>query len=178
MAKNYDPQGRIVINLDPGLAFGTGTHETTSLCLGVLEKVVTENSTVLDVGCGSGILAIASLLLGAKKAVGVDIDGLAVKTAKENAELNNVSDRFTAIEGNFTEKVTGKYDIVVANIVADAIMFLSEGVKEFMKENSIYIMSGIIDTRADEVIESVSKNFEITDKLFLNGWYCLTAKIK
>lgn len=176
--ENYDPQGRIVINLDPGLAFGTGTHETTSLCLGVLEKVVTENSTVLDVGCGSGILAIASLLLGAKKAVGVDIDGLAVKTAKENAELNNVSDRFTAIEGNFTEKVTGKYDIVVANIVADAIMFLSEGVKEFMKEDSIYIMSGIIDTRVDEVIESVSKNFEITDKLFLNGWYCLTAKIK
>lgn len=176
--ENYDPQGRIVINLDPGLAFGTGTHETTSLCLGVLEKVVTENSTVLDVGCGSGILAIASLLLGAKEAVGVDIDGLAVKTAKENAELNNVSDRFTAIEGNFTEKVTGKYDIVVANIVADAIMFLSEGVKEFMKEDSIYIMSGIIDTRVDEVIESVSKNFEITDKLFLNGWYCLTAKIK
>lgn len=176
--ENYDPQGRIVINLDPGLAFGTGTHETTSLCLGVLEKVVTENSTVLDVGCGSGILAIASLLLGAKEAVGVDIDGLAVKTARENAELNNVSDRFTAIEGNFTEKVTGKYDIVVANIVADAIMFLSEGVKEFMKEDSIYIMSGIIDTRVDEVIESVSKNFEITDKLFLNGWYCLTAKIK
>ena len=106
------------------------------------------------------------------------IDGLAVKTARENAELNNVSDRFTAIEGNFTEKVTGKYDIVVANIVADAIMFLSEGVKEFMKEDSIYIMSGIIDTRVDEVIESVSKNFEIKDKLFLNGWYCLTAKIK
>ena len=92
--------------------------------------------------------------------------------------LSKKSDRFTAIEGNFTEKVTGKYDIVVANIVADAIMFLSEGVKEFMKEDSIYIMSGIIDTRVDEVIESVSKNFEITDKLFLNGWYCLTAKIK
>lgn len=176
--ENYDPKGRVVINLDPGLAFGTGTHETTSLCLNVLEKIVTENTTVLDVGCGSGILAIASLLLGAKSAVGVDIDELAVKTAAENAELNNVTERFTAIHGNFTEKVEGKFDIVVANIVADAIMFLSEGVMDFMKDDSIYIMSGIIDTRVDEVIESVSKNFEITDKLFKNGWYCLTAKLK
>lgn len=176
--KNYDPDGRIVINLDPGLAFGTGTHETTRLCLEVLEKIVKEDTTVLDVGCGSGILGIASLLLGAKTAVGVDIDPMAVKTAKENAVLNNVEDKFTAIEGNFTEKVSGKFDIVVANIVADAIIFLSQGVKSFMKEDSVYIMSGIIDTRVDEVIEEVSKNFEITQKLFLNGWYCLTAKIK
>ena len=176
--KNYDPEGRIVINLDPGLAFGTGTHETTRLCLEVLEKIVKEDTTVLDVGCGSGILGIASLLLGGKSAVGVDIDPMAVKTAKENAVLNNVEDRFTAIEGNFTEKVSGKFDIVVANIVADASIFLSQGVKTFMKEDSVYIMSGIIDTRVDEVIEEVSKNFEITGKLFLNGWYCLTAKIK
>lgn len=176
--KNYDPEGRIVINLDPGLAFGTGTHETTRLCLEVLEKIVKEDTTVLDVGCGSGILGIASLLLGAKTAVGVDIDPMAVKTAKENAVLNNVEDKFTAIEGNFTEKVSGKFDIVVANIVADAIIFLSQGVKSFMKEDSVYIMSGIIDTRVDEVIKEVSKNFEITQKLFLNGWYCLTAKIK
>lgn len=176
--KNFDPEGRIVINLDPGLAFGTGTHETTRLCLEVLEKIVKEDTTVLDVGCGSGILGIASLLLGAKSAVGVDIDPMAVKTAKENAVLNNVEDKFTAIEGNFTEKVSGKFDIVVANIVADAIIFLSKGVKTFMKKDSTYIMSGIIDTRVDEVIEEVSKNFEITDKLFLNGWYCLTAKIK
>lgn len=176
--KNYDPKGRIVINLDPGLAFGTGTHETTRLCLEVLEKIVKEDTTVLDVGCGSGILGIASLLLGGKSAVGVDIDPMAVKTAKENAVLNNVEDKFTAIEGNFTEKVSGKFDIVVANIVADAIIFLSQGVKAFMKEDSVYIMSGIIDTRVDEVIEEVSKNFEITDKLFLNGWYCLTAKVK
>ena len=110
--------------------------------------------------------------------MGVDIDPMAVKTAKENAVLNNVEDKFTAIEGNFTEKVSGKFDIVVANIVADAIIFLSQGVKTFMKEDSVYIMSGIIDTRVGEVIEEVSKNFEITQKLFLNGWYCLTAKVK
>ena len=176
--KNYDPEGRIVINLDPGLAFGTGTHETTRLCLEVLEKIVKEDTTVLDVGCGSGILGIASLLLGGKSAVGVDIDPMAVKTARENAVLNNVEDKFTAIEGNFTEKVSGKFDIVVANIVADAIIFLSQGVKTFMKKDSTYIMSGIIDTRVGEVIEEVSENFEITQKLFLNGWYCLTAKVK
>ena len=176
--KNFDPKDRIVINLDPGLAFGTGTHETTRLCLEVLEKIVKEDTTVLDVGCGSGILGFASMLLGGKSAVGVDIDPMAVKTAKENAVLNNVEDKFTAIEGNFTEKVSGKFDIVVANIVADAIIFLSQGVKTFMKEDSVYIMSGIIDTRVDEVIEEVSKNFEITQKLFLNGWYCLTAKVK
>ncbi|MBQ9674114.1 MAG: 50S ribosomal protein L11 methyltransferase [Ruminococcus sp.] len=176
--ENYDPQGRTVINLDPGLAFGTGTHETTSLCLSVLEKIVSEGKTVLDVGCGSGILAIASLLLGAESAVGVDIDELAVKTSKENAKLNNVSERFTAIHGSFTEKVEGKFDIVVANIVADAIIFLSDSVKQFMKDDSVYIMSGIIDTRVDEVTEAVSKNFEITDKIFLNGWYCLKAKLK
>lgn len=123
-------------------------------------------------------MAIASLLLGAESAVGVDIDPLAVKTARENAVLNNVAEKFTAIEGSFTEKVEGKFDIVVANIVADAIIFLSEGVKKFMKQDSTYIMSGIIDTRVDEVIEEVSKNFQITDKLFLNGWYCLVAKIK
>lgn len=174
----YEAGDRIVINLDPGLAFGTGTHETTSLCLSVLEKVVTQDKTILDVGCGSGILAIAALLLGAKTGVGVDIDELAVKTARENAELNNVSDKFTAIQGNFTEKVEGKFDIVVANIVADAIMFLSKGVTDFMKKDSVYIMSGIIDTRVDEVVESVSENFEITDKLFLNGWYCLVARLK
>lgn len=174
----YEAGDRIVINLDPGLAFGTGTHETTSLCLSVLEKVVTQDKTILDVGCGSGILAIAALLLGAKMGVGVDIDELAVKTARENAELNNVSDKFTAIQGNFTEKVEGKFDIVVANIVADAIMFLSKGVTDFMKKDSVYIMSGIIDTRVDEVVESVSENFEITDKLFLNGWYCLVARLK
>ena len=110
--------------------------------------------------------------------MGVDIDPMAVKTARENAVLNNVEDKFTAIEGNFTEKVSGKFDIVVANIVADAIIFLSQGVKTFMKKDSTYIMSGIIDTRVGEVIEEVSKNFEITQKLFLNGWYCLTAKVK
>lgn len=175
---DYDPNGRVVLNIDPGLAFGTGNHETTRLCLEAVERYLKEGDTVLDVGCGSGILAIASLLLGAGSAVGVDIDETAVKTAKENAEINNVADRFTAITGDLTEKVTGKYNLIVANIVADAIMFLSKGVKEFMTPDTVYIMSGIIDTRADEVINAISPDFEIIEKYEDKGWVCLVAKAK
>ena len=175
---DYDPNGRVVLNIDPGLAFGTGNHETTRLCLEAVERYLKEGDTVLDVGCGSGILAIASLLLGAGTAVGVDIDETAVKTAKENAEINNVADRFTAITGDLTEKVTGKYNLIVANIVADAIMFLSKGVKEFMTPDTVYIMSGIIDTRADEVINAISPDFEIIEKYEDKGWVCLVAKAK
>ena len=176
--ENYNSDDRIVLNLDPGLAFGTGGHETTKLCLEMCEKYMKPDDSVLDVGCGGGILGIAALLLGAKKAVGVDIDEVAACTAGENAELNGVGDRFTAICGSFTDKVEGKYDIVLANIVADAIMFLSKGVKDFMKDDAVYIMSGIIDTRGEEVKASVSKYFDIIEEHRDGGWVCLAAKIK
>lgn len=174
---DFDAEGRVVLNIDPGLAFGTGSHETTRLCLETIEKYVKSGDTVLDVGCGSGILAIASLLLGAESAVGVDIDEVAVRTAAENAELNGVADKFTAIAGNLTDKVEGKYNLVVANIVADAIISLSKGVKQFMNEDSVYIMSGIIDTRGDEVEQAVSKDFNVIARHEDNGWVCLVAKL-
>ena len=174
----YDPKDRVVLNLDPGLAFGTGTHETTRLCLQAVEKYTTENTTMLDVGCGSGILAVAGLLLGAEKAVGVDIDEMAVKTARENAVLNKVDDKFTVLSGNLTDKVEGKYNIVVANIVADAIIMLSKDIKNFMYDDSYYIMSGIIDTRVDDVLNAIKDTFEVTEKLLENGWCCLVAKLK
>lgn len=176
--ENYDTQGRTALNIDPGLAFGTGGHETTRLCLEMCEKYMKQGDTVLDVGCGSGILGIAALLTGADSAVGVDIDDVAVRTAKENAALNKVDDRFTAICGSFTDKVQGKYDIVLANIVADAIMFLSKGVRDFMKEDAVYIMSGIIDTRAQEVKTEVSKYFDIIEEHLDGGWACFAAKQK
>ena len=173
--ENYDTNGRIALNIDPGLAFGTGGHETTRLCLEMCEKYMKPGDTVLDVGCGSGILGIAALLTGASKAVGVDIDEVAVRTAKENAELNGVADRFTAIHGSFTNKVEGKFDIVLANIVADAIIFLSKGVRGFMKDDAVYIMSGIIDTRAEEVKAEVSKYFDIIEEHLDGGWVVAVA---
>lgn len=175
---DYDAGSRKVLSIDPGLAFGTGGHETTRLCLEMCEKYLKDGDSVLDVGCGSGILGIATLLLGAKDAVGVDIDEVAVRTAKENAAINGVGDRFTAICGSFTDKVEGKYDIVLANIVADAIMFLSEGIKDFMKDDAVYVMSGIIDTRAEEVKMSVSRHFDIIEEHLENGWACFAAKAK
>ena len=176
--ENYDAGGRTVLNIDPGLAFGTGSHETTRLCLEMCEKYMRPGAEVLDVGCGSGILSIAALLIGASRAVGVDIDEKAVETAAENAAVNGVADRYTAVCGSFTDKVEGKYDIVLANIVADAIMFLSSGVGGFMKDDAVYIMSGIIDSRADEVRQSVSKYFDVIEEHLENGWACFAAKKK
>ena len=170
-----DTNGRVVLDIDPGLAFGTGKHETTRLCLSTLEKYVKDGSTVLDVGCGSGILGIASVLLGAKSAFGVDIDPMAVRTAVENAKANNVSDKFSVVCGDLTEKVEGKYDIIVANIVADAIIFLSKGVAEFMNDDTVYIMSGIIDSRLPDVEQALCDDFNIVDRIYDNGWYCVVA---
>ncbi len=175
---DYDAGNRMVLNIDPGLAFGTGGHETTRLCLEMCEKYLKYGDSVLDVGCGSGILGIAALLLGAGRCTGVDIDETAVRTAAENAEINGVSDRFTAICGSFTEKVEGRYDIVLANIVADAIMFLSEGVRDFMKPDAVYVMSGIIDSRAEEVKASVSRYFDIIEEHLDGGWACFAARAK
>lgn len=170
----FEPGDRKVLNIEPGLAFGTGTHETTRLCLETLEKHIHEGTTVLDIGCGSGILSIASLLLGAKKAVGVDIDALAVKTAIENGEVNNFKEpEYTIFQGNLTDKVTGKFDVVVANIVADVIIMFCKDVASFMKEDALFITSGIIDTREQDVVDAFKKyGFEIKARHTKGGWVC------
>lgn len=163
--------GEVKVTLDPGMAFGTGTHETTRLCMQLLEECVTDGSEVLDIGTGSGILAITALLLSAKKAVGVDIDELAVKVAGENAALNGVSDRLSLYCGDLTEKITGKYDIVCANIVADVIIRLSSLVRQFMKPDGILLVSGIIEERSSEVLAALkSEGFSVVRQLNENGW--------
>lgn len=172
----YDAQGRTVLHLEPGLAFGTGTHETTRLCMELLEQFVKPGMSVLDVGCGSGILSVAALLLGAERAVGVDIDELAVKTAIQNAELNHVENRFTALCGNLTEHVQGTYHIVVANIVADIIISLTEDVSKFLAPGAVYLMSGIINTRKKDVLDALKGRFEVIARREEKGWIALAAR--
>ena len=172
----YDAQGRTVLHLEPGLAFGTGTHETTRLCLELLERYVTPGIDFLDMGCGSGILSVAALLLGAKSAVGVDIDPLAVKTAVENAATNGVAERFSGICGNLAEKVTGKFQVVAANIVADIVISLTGDVGRFMKPGAVYLMSGIIDTREQDVLKALEGRFQVIARREERGWIALAAK--
>ena len=176
--ENYENKGgKKVLSIEPGLAFGSGTHETTRLCLQTLEKFITPETEVLDIGCGSGILSIASLLLGAKRAVGVDIDALAVKTAAENGLENGFSEpRYQVLQGNLTDKVSGKFDVVVANIVADVIIMFCKQVGAFMKDNAVFITSGIIDTREQDVLDAFRRNgFRISERHTDKGWVCFVC---
>lgn len=176
----YDANGRTVLHIEPGLAFGTGSHPTTKLCLETLEKYITKDSTVLDIGCGSGILSIASLLLGAKTAFGVDIDSLAVKTAMANAAENGFDEnRFNVVQGNLSDRVTGKYNVVVANIVADIIMEFNKDVGRFLTDDGVYITGGIIESREDEILYSFAQNdFEVIERFDEKGWLVFVLKKK
>lgn len=176
--EEYDAEGRKVLHIEPGLAFGTGSHPTTKLCLETLEKYIDDNSAVLDIGCGSGILSIACLLLGAKSAFGVDIDSLAVKTARANALENGFDEsRFKVVQGNLSDKVTGKYNVIVANIVADIIMEFNKEVGSFLEDNGIYITGGIIESREDEVLYSFAQNnFEIIERFEEKGWLVFAVR--
>lgn len=177
--KYENPDNRKVLKIDPGAAFGTGTHATTALCLKLLEEYTNDNDTVLDIGCGSGILSIAGVLLGGRYAVGVDIDETAVKVAQDNAVMNNVSEKTSYIHGDLAEKVNGKFNIVCANIVADVIIMLLKNVSNYMEKGAVLIASGIIDTRADEVKEKILSNgFVIEKELAKDNWYAFAIRVK
>ncbi|MEF9983869.1 MAG: 50S ribosomal protein L11 methyltransferase [Oscillospiraceae bacterium] len=162
-----------ILTLDPGMAFGTGTHDTTRLCVKLLDKYSFQGMEMLDVGCGSGILAITATLLGSGRTVGVDIDELAVRVAKENAALNNAQ-KVEFICGDLVEKVEGKFDVICANIVADVIIRLAPDIAKFLKENGIIILSGIIDERENDVVEALNEQGLVQkDKLSNKGWVAL-----
>ena len=181
------PEGnnRKVLTIDPGMSFGTGQHHTTRLCIEALEKCIKEGDTILDLGSGSGILSIAGLILGAEKAVAVDIDKLAVDVSKENAALNEFyEDKFIAYQGNILsddgvcEKIKGKYDVVVANIVADVLIAFAPIFKKFMHDKTRLICSGIINHRLDDVKNAlISNGYKILGEKEHSEWFAVEAEI-
>jgi len=178
--------GRTPLRLDPGLIFGTGSHATTRMCLAELEKYVNEESRLLDLGCGSGILGIGGLVLGAKSCLGCDIDPKAPDVVMSNAALNGiVKDRMEVYAGDIITDASLRrnfgtgYDLVLANIVSDVIIPLSKHVKGFMKDDAVFITSGIIEGRQDEVRAAIeSQGFKIINHRCEEEWHCYTAVIE
>ena len=175
-------QGRVPLILDPGLTFGTGSHATTRLCLTALERYVHGGERVLDLGCGSGILSIAALRLGAASATAVDIDDKCLTVAYENAALNGIgTDTYTVLVGDvfsdetFRARVGGGYDILAANIVADVIKALAPMARSFLRPGGLFLCSGIIDDRAEEVAQALrAAGLEILETRDSEGWFsCL-----
>lgn len=176
--ESYEKQAdEKVIEIDPGMAFGTGTHETTSLCVKMLEKYQKKGDKVLDVGCGSGILSIAAALLGAEDVLGVDIDPVAVSVAAENIALNGVADTAKAQYGDLTKGIDYKADIVVANLMADLVMMLAEDAAKHMNGDGLFISSGILVEKEQQVAEHLRGcGFAIAEICEDGGWCCITAK--
>lgn len=175
---------RIVFKINPGMSFGTGTHHSTKMCIEELEKIIKTGDEVLDIGCGSGILSIVSLLLGAKNATAVDIDPNCVHIAYENAALNGIfEDDYTVLPGNvlsddalFAKISDKKYDVVEANIIADVIIALAPKAKKLTKKGGVFITSGIIINRADEVENELKKYFKI-EKIKQSGeWISMVCR--
>ena len=173
-----EQEGDVVIELDPGMAFGTGTHETTVMCMKLLEKHVKGDSFVFDVGCGSGILGITAAKLGADRVIGVDIDELSCKVASENIEINHVQDKVEIRCGNLLQVVSDKADIIVANIIADIIIAFAEDAEQALRSGGIFISSGIIKDRRQDVEGKLNASgFEIVEVLEMGEW-CAIAAVK
>lgn len=169
--------GETVMKIDPGMAFGTGAHETTRLCLKALTQLDLAGKPLLDVGCGSGILSIGGVLLGAKSAFGCDIDQLAVEVARRNAALNNIESNCTYAAGDLLEVVEGQYPIVVANIVADVILMLLKDLKTVLLPGGTFIASGIIDDRKEELVAAIQTCGLTIQKIEEErGWVAIVCK--
>ncbi len=176
--EKYDAKpGELIVLMDPGMAFGTGTHETTRLCASQLEDHVHEGSTVLDVGCGSGILSICAVRLGARECFACDIDPTAVRIAKENCELNH-TDRVTCAVSDLLRDVPAqRYDVIVSNIVADVILRMVPDTERYLAPGGVWIFSGVIEERADEVVSALkAAGYTLVGEKRENGWYAGAAR--
>ena len=175
---------RTVLEIDPASSFGTGQHNTTQLCLELLEKYIKPGDSLLDLGCGSGILSIGAILLGAEKACAVDIDENSVKIAAENAKKNNIAkEKYTALCGNIIsdialrEQIGSGFDVVCANIVADVLVAMSPLFEDFLKDKGILVVSGIIDSRKDEVLNVIKeRGFELLETSEKEDWSAAAFK--
>ena len=178
--EKYAPkEGEHVIEIDPGMAFGTGTHHTTNMMMERLEKVITLDSTVFDVGTGSGILAIAAAMLGAKSVKAVDIDGVAVRVAKENVADNGLSDQIEVREGDLLHGTEGKADVIIANIIADIVIMLLQDIPQKLNDDGVLLASGIIEERMPDVEAAAQAQGLYVDAVdHRGGWVVMQMKKK
>lgn len=171
-------EGEKIIEIDPGMAFGTGTHETTSLCIRLMEDYVKPGMKILDVGCGSGILSITGALLGASEVLGVEIDPVAVEIAQENIELNHIGNVAKAQYGDLTKGIDFKADVIVANLMADLVMMLSADVAKHLLPGGIYISSGILTEKEVLVADTMRElGFKIMEVKEDGMWCAIVAKL-
>lgn len=176
--ENYEAkEDEVVIELDPGAAFGTGTHATTSMCIKELEKLVKPDDVVFDVGTGSGILSIISAKLGAKDIQAVDYDDSVLKIVQENLEQNHVEDIISVAQSDLMQNIHGKANLVIANIIADIIIRLFAQLDEHLEPNGTLLTSGIIEDRIDDVINAGAEHgFAVVKRMENKGWACITFK--
>ena len=178
--EEYEPQDdEVVIELDPGAAFGTGTHATTSMCIRQLEKLVKPGMTVFDVGTGSGILSIISAKLGATNIQAVDYDDSVLKIVEENLEQNNVQDIISVAQSDLMQNVHGKAELVIANIIADIIIRLFDQLDEHLEQGGTLLTSGIIEDRIEDVLTAAEKHgYGVVERLENKGWICIVSEHK
>ncbi|KKB36418.1 50S ribosomal protein L11 methyltransferase [Bacillus thermotolerans] len=177
--EDYQPVStdELIIELDPGMAFGTGTHPTTVMCLQALERYVKEGDHVVDVGTGSGVLSIGAALLGAGEVTALDLDEVAVKSARENVELNKTDKKVTVLQGNLLDGINGQADVIVANILADVIISFADDAAEKVKPGGCFISSGIIGQKKEDVKTAIQKaGFTVEETVIMEDWVAIIAK--
>ena len=178
--EEYTPsEGEKIISLDPGMAFGTGTHPTTVLCVRAIEKYVKPGHTVLDVGTGSGVLSVAASLFGATKIQAMDLDNVAVTVAKDNCVVNNVGDLVEVFQNNLLNGIETRANVIVANILAEIIVLFTDDVARLLKEDGVFIASGIIEDKKESVIAAMkASGLELIEENKISEWVSLVAKVR